>query len=309
MSRIEQSAEASLPELRGVVAVATHRNFRRAASELGVSASALSHAIASLESRLQVKLFHRTTRSVSVSEAGERFLARIGPALAAIGEAIEGVNDFRSAPAGTLRINAARNAIDRIFEPVILPFLARYPDMRLDIVTDARLVDIVDGGFDAGIRLAESVPKDMISVPCSGPLRFVVAGAPACFAERGRPKHPEELANHRCIRRRMPSGRILPWELERGDQAIHVDVNGPLTLDTDDLMLKAALAGFGLVWANEWTLRDAIRRGLLERVLDEWCPPFPGICLYYPRHRHVSAGLRAFVETIRSAKLVTGRRR
>jgi DNA-binding transcriptional LysR family regulator len=177
MSKMAQSPAATFSELNGVVAVATHRSFRAAAAELGVSASALSHSIASLEQRLGVRLFHRTTRSVSLSEPGQRFLERVSPALREIAAAMETASDARDQPAGTLRINTSAAAALRIFEPVVLPFLARYPDMGVDLVTEGRLVDIVAGGFDAGIRLAESVPRDMVAVPCGPPMRFVVVGA------------------------------------------------------------------------------------------------------------------------------------
>lgn len=298
MSDIEQS-RAAFSELHGVVAVAAHRSFRRAATELGVSASALSHAIAGLEHRLGVRLFHRTTRSVSLSEAGARFVERVRPALRDIAAAIETVNDFRDTPTGTLRINASAAAAQHILEPVVLPFLARYPDMRLDLVTEDRLVDIVAGGFDAGIRLAEAVPRDMVAVPCSPPLRFAVVGSPAYFERRGRPRSPADLLGHTCIRRRMPSGALLPWEFERGGEAITVDVTGALTLDDSDLMSAAALRGAGLAWVNAWSVERHLADRRLISVLDDWCAPFPGLCVYYPAQRHPSAGLRAFVELIR----------
>lgn len=301
MSEIEQSRTAALAELRGVVAVAEHRSFRRAAGALGVSASALSHAVAGLEQRLGVRLFHRTTRSVSLSEAGARFVERIGPALREIGDAIETVNDFRDTPRGTLRINTAEVAAEHLLAPVVLPFLARYPDMQIDLVTDGRLVDIVAGGFDAGIRLAEAVPRDMIAIPCSPPLRFRVVGAPGYFARRPAPRTPADLHDHVCIRRRLPSGALLGWEFERGGEVITVDVSGPLLLDSSDLSVSAALRGAGLAWVNEWNAQPYLADGRLISALDDWSPPFPGLCLYYPAQRHLSAGLRAFVDVIRAS--------
>jgi DNA-binding transcriptional LysR family regulator len=304
MIEIEQSP-AAFSELHGVVAVAAHRSFRRAATALGISASALSHAVAGLERRLGVRLFHRTTRSVALSEAGARFVERIRPALRDIAAAIDTVNDFRDTPTGTLRINTARSAAAWILEPIILPFLARYPDMRIDLVTDDRLVDIVAGGFDAGIRLAETVPRDMIAVPCSPPLRFVVVATPGYLARRGRPRSPADLHAHTCIRRRMASGALAPWEFERGGEAITVDVDGALTLDTSELMVAATLRGAGLAWVNAWTVERLLAQRRLVSVLDDWSPPFPGLCLYYPA-RAPSAGLRAFVATIRESKLAAG---
>lgn len=296
-----------MPELTAVVAVAEHRSFRRAAAALGVSPSALSHAIASLEQRLGVRLFHRTTRSVALSEAGARFVDRVRPALRELADAVETANDFRTTPRGTLRLNAATAAVAHLLEPVILPFLDRYPDMRLDVVAESRLVDIVAGGFDAGIRLAETVPRDMIAVPCSPPLRFRVVGSPAYFAARPPPHSPADLHAHRCIRRRMPSGVLLGWELERAGRPITVDVDGPLTLDDGDLMVEAALRGAGLAWVNEWTVAHLLADGRLVSALDDWSPPFPGLCLYYPAGRHPSAGLRAFVQLVRTSR-VAGRK-
>lgn len=291
------------------MAVSAHTSFRRAASELGVSASALSHSVASLEQRLGVKLFHRTTRSVSLSEAGQRFVERIGPALREIDQAMETVNDFRDTPTGTLRINTAEAAALRLFEPLVLPFLARYPDMKIDLVSEGRLVDVVAGGFDAGIRLAETVPRDMVSIPCGPPMRFVVVGSPAYLASRPRPRSPADLHAHVCIRRRLPSGAILHWELEKKGKALSIDVAGPLTLDSDRLMLAAVKKGLGLAWIQEWTVEEPLAKGEVVEVLADWSPRFPGLCLYYPPHSHPSAGLRALVAMIRELGLAGGTRR
>lgn len=288
-----------LVELNATVAVATHRNFRKAAAELGMSPSALSHAISALEQRLGVRLFNRTTRSVSLSEAGEQFLARVRPALGQIAEAMDGVNDFRDTPSGTLRLNSSEGAARMILTPVLLEFLRRYPDMQLDLVTEGRLVDIVADGFDAGIRQAETVPLDMIAVPCSPPLRFVVVGSPAYFRGRRKPRAPDDLREHVCIRSRLPSGALYRWEFERNGEKLAVDPAGQLTLDNHNLMIEAALQGAGLIWTSVWSVAGLIASGQLVEVLETWSPSLPGLRLYYPSHRHAPAGLRALVGMLR----------
>ncbi|BCP54629.1 LysR family transcriptional regulator [Kaistia sp. 32K] len=286
-------------ELNALVAISTHRSFRAAARELGMSPSALSHAVATLESRMGVRLFNRTTRSVSLSEAGEQFLAQIRPALRDISDAMEAVNRFRDTPTGILRINTSEGAAMRILAPVVLEFLRRFPDMQIDLVTEGRLVDIVAEGFDAGIRLADLVPQDMISVPCSPALSFAVVGSPAYFAGRTLPLTPGDLLAHDCIRSRVPSGGVYRWEFERHGETLEVDVKGPLTLDNHNLMVEAALQGAGLIWTSEWSVAPHIEAGRLVRVLQDWTPATPGLCLYYPGRRHVPAGLRAFIALIR----------
>ncbi|MFM0202660.1 LysR family transcriptional regulator [Paraburkholderia fungorum] len=287
-----------LSELEGVLAVARHRSFRAAATELGVSTSALSHAIAALEARIGVRLFNRTTRSVSLSEAGAQFVDSVAPALSTIRVAIEQAGSYRDTPAGTLRINTSAGAARQVM-PLLLDYLRRYPEMKLDLVTEGRMIDIVVEGFDAGIRLAESVPQDMIAVPFNAPQRFAVVGSPAYFADHPKPRTPDDLRAHRCIRLRMPSGRIYHWEFERRGEAISVDVQGMLTLDEPLLVMQAAREGFGLAYMTEWNVAADLEAGTLQRVLEDWTPPFDGLCLYYPGRRHVPAGLRALIEMIR----------
>ena len=291
--------KTGLTEFDAVVAVARLGSFRAAATELGMSTSALSHAVAALEARLGVRLFNRTTRSVSPTDAGEQFIARIAPALADIGGAIEGINSHRDTPAGTLRINTSAGAARMILTPIILDYLRRYPDMNLVLVTEGRLIDVVGQGFDAGIRIAEAVPQDMIAVPIGGDIRMVVVGAPAYFAGRAPPRVPADLLRHRCIRARMATGAIWRWEFEERGEAVEIDVPGALTLDEPTLMLEAALQGVGLAYLSEWSVRDHIAAGRLLAVLEDWSPPDPGLCLYYPGRRFVPAGLRALIDLIR----------
>lgn len=291
--------KTGLFDLNAVVAVSTHRSFRRAALELEMSPSALSHAIAALEQRVGVRLFDRTTRSVSLSEAGGQFLARVRPALGEISAAMDAANECRDTPAGTLRINTSEGAAQIVMTPIVFEFLRRYPDMRVDIVTDSRQVDIVADGFDAGIRLAESVPRDMIAIPCSRPLGFAVVGSPGYFAAHAKPRVPADLAAHNCIRMRLASGAIYKWEFEKRGEEQEIDVGGSLTLDSHRLMIEAALQGIGLAWSGESAVAADIAAGRLIRVLEDWTPAYPGLCLYYPANRHVPAGLRAFIGVVR----------
>jgi DNA-binding transcriptional LysR family regulator len=291
--------ETGLFELNAVAAISAHRSFRAAATELGISPSALSHAIAGLEKRLGVRLINRTTRSVSLSQAGERFLARVSPALREIAGAMEEVNAFRDTPTGTLRINTKERAAHQILRPVVAKYLRRYPDMQVELVMEGRTIDIVAEGFDAGIRLAESVPQDMIAVPCGPDSRFTVVGSPAYFQAMPVPRSPSDLLAHRCIRRRMPGGKLYRWEFEKRGEEVALDVPGRLTLDSDSLMVEAALEGLGLAFVSDFWVADHLGAGSLRAVLEDWTPPFPGLCLYYPRHRHMTAGLRAFVDLIK----------
>ncbi|MCP3024075.1 LysR family transcriptional regulator [Cupriavidus basilensis] len=289
---------SGLGELEAVLAVARHRSFRAAATDLGMSTSALSHAVAALEARIGVRLFNRTTRSVSLSEAGAQFVDSVAPALSTIRVAIEQAGSFRDTPLGTLRINASTGAARQVM-PLLIEFLQRYPEMKLDLVTEGRLIDIVVEGFDAGIRLTETVPQGMIAVPFGDRQRFAVVGCPAYFAKQDPPRTPADLNAHRCIRSRMPSGAIYQWEFERHGETLRIDGKGALTLDEPGLMLAAARAGLGLAYLTEWNVAADLEAGTLVRVLDDWTPPLDGLCLYYPGRRHVPAGLRALIDMIR----------
>jgi DNA-binding transcriptional LysR family regulator len=289
---------SGLGELEAVLAVARRRNFRAAAAELGVSTSALSHAVAGLESRIGVRLFNRTTRSVALSEAGAQFVDSVAPALSAIRVAIEQAGNFRDTVSGMLRINTSTGAAKQVMA-LLIEFLERYPEMRLDIVTEGRLIDIVADGFDAGIRLAETVPQDMIAVPFGDTQRFAVVGSPAYFARHKPPRTPGDLHVHRCIGTRMPSGAIYQWEFERHGEVVRIDAKGSLMLDEPGLTQQAARAGLGLAYLSEWNVATDLHAGTLVRVLEGWTPPFDGLCLYYPGRRHVPAGLRALIDLIR----------
>ncbi len=293
---------SGLTELEAVLAVARLRNFRAAATELGMSTSAISHTVAALEARIGVRLFNRTTRSVALSEAGEQFVAGVAPGLSAIRDAMEQASSHRLTPSGTLRINASLGAARRVMTPIIMEYMRRYPEVKLDLVTNDRLIDIVVEGFDAGIRLAEHLPQDMIAVPFGPRQRLLVVGAPAYFAKYPAPRSPADLGSHRCIRRRLSSGKIYRWEFERRGESFDIDVQGLLTLDDAGLMLEAALAGVGLAYLSEWDIAAHLAAGHLQCVLEDWTPPFDGLCLYFPGRRHVPAGLRALIELIREKR-------
>jgi DNA-binding transcriptional LysR family regulator len=292
-----------LIELEAAVAVARRRSFRAAATEVGLSPTALSQVIAELEKRLGVRLFNRTTRSVAPTEAGEQFIAEVAPALASIRHSMEAVNRHRESPAGTLRLNTSSGAARQIMAPLILDYLRRYPDMGIDIVTEGKLVDIVKDGFDAGIRLAETVPADMIAVRLGPEQQLITVAAPAYLKKRGTPKGPADLLQHDCIRMRLPSGGVYRWEFERRGKKTIINAPGRIILDDMDLTREAVLAGLGVAYLSVWWVRAELASGRLVQVLGDWTPPFPGLCLYYPGRRHVPAGLRALIDLIREQKV------
>jgi DNA-binding transcriptional LysR family regulator len=306
MKNRQQSTSAAalrpdLSSLSAFVTIAAHRSFRKAADELGTSPSTLSHAIRTLEERIGVRLLNRTTRSVSVTESGAKLAARLTAVLHDLDAALEELDHFRRAPSGLLRINANQAGARILVESVVPRFMASYPDIRLDLVTDDKLVDIVAAGFDAGVRLRESVPEDMVAVPFAGDARFVIVAAPRYLKAHGTPARPDDLAHHACIRFRFASGKIYRWELTRRGRTRTLDVAGSLTLDDVALMTEAAARGLGLAYVPDRTARDHLASGKLVTVLDDWCPSFPGLCLYYPGHRHLPGPLRAFVDVLKAA--------
>ncbi len=292
----------NLTELTAFMAVVRHASFRAAADELAISPSTLSHMMRALEERMGVRLFNRTTRSVAPTEAGARLFRSLTPVLADLDLALGDVNRFRDHPSGNLRINASEAAAELLVNRVVPVFLERCPEMHVDIVTEGRLVDIVAEGFDAGVRLAEAVPQDMVAVPLGDDVKFIAVAAPAYLRAHGEPKTPDDLAKHRCICFRMPSGKTYRWEFERHGQPLRIDVAGPITLDHIRLMVDAAIKGLGIAYVTSDAAQLALDRGLLVPVLVKWIPALAGHCLYYPGHRLMPAGLRVFVDLVKELR-------
>ncbi len=291
-------ATDNLTHLAAFAAVARHRSFRKAGAELTLSTSAVSYAIRALEERLGVGLFHRTTRSVALTEAGQRLLDRLQPALHQVSDALEEMNHFRAAPAGLLRINAARAAVPTQLGPRLTRFLHAHPDVRLELTENDGLVDIVSEGFDAGVRLHEFVPEDMVAVPLGRPLRGMIVASPAYLERHPAPQHPRELLQHECIRFRFASGHLYKWQFDRDGQSLELDVQGRLTLSEQTTIIRAVLDGFGLAYVLEDAARPYLDAGQMQAVLEDWSEPFPGFVLYYPRQRQMSSALRAFVDSL-----------
>ncbi|WP_420963373.1 LysR family transcriptional regulator [Brucella sp. IR073] len=288
-----------LNDLEAVIAIARRGSFRAAALDLGMSTTALSNAIAKLEASLGVRLFNRTTRSVSLTEAGRAFAEQIGPALQDIHGAMEAARSQQAIPSGTLRINAFAMAAREILTPLVLEFLRRYPQVHIDLVTEGRLVDIVAEGFDLGVRVAGLVPSDMIAVSLGRQQRYAVVGSSAYIEKHGKPLVPPDLLRHQCIRVRLPNGALYRWRFEKDGETAQIDVTGPITLDEAGLARTAVLEGIGLGFFMEQDVLADIEAGRLVRVLEDWTPPFAGLCLYYPGRRNPSAALKAFVALAR----------
>ncbi|MCJ2140099.1 LysR family transcriptional regulator [Methylobacterium sp. E-066] len=293
---------ADLADLTAFVTVARAGGFREGARGSGASASSLSEAVRRLETRLGVRLLNRTTRSVAPTEAGARLLERLGPALGEVEAALDVVNGFRDRPAGPLRLNVPLSAARLVLPAIVPPFLAAYPEIRLEIVVEDGFVDVLEAGCDAGIRYDERLEQDMIAVPI-GPRRqrFATAAAPSYLDRRGRPEHPRDLLDHACLLGRFPSGSLTaPWEFERAGEIVRVDPSGPLIVrvGASDLTVAAAVAGTGIIHLFEDWLRPHLDSGALEPVLEPWWQVFSGPFLYFPGRRHLPAPLRAFVDFI-----------
>jgi DNA-binding transcriptional LysR family regulator len=289
-----------LSELAAFDAVARHRSFRRASEERGVTASAISHAVSNLEARVGIRLLNRTTRSVSLTDAGAMLLSHLSPAFGDIGSALDALNQFRDTPFGKVRINAPNSIAPFVLGPVIGPLLTANPNLELEIIATDRLVDIVEEGFDAGIRLGESLRDGMTAVKIEPRLRFAVVGSPAYFEHRAVPKTPAELMQHVCVRNLYPSGVGYPWSFAHNGEETDVNVKGPIALHDHELMIEAALAGVALAYVWEDRARPYVENGRLLSCLTEWIVPEDWLYLYYPTRRHISAGLRAVIQALRA---------
>jgi DNA-binding transcriptional LysR family regulator len=287
-------------DLLAFLAVARERSFTRAAAQLGVSPSALSHTIRGLEERLGLRVLTRTTRNVSPTEAGERLLQNVGPRFVEIEAELDALSELREKPAGTIRITATDYAADAVIWPKLVKFLPKYPEIKIEIVIDYGLTDIVAERYDAGVRLGEQVAKDMIAVRIGPEMRMVVVGAPSYFGKHPMPNSPRELMSHNCINLRLPTrGGLYAWEFEKGRRQLKVHVEGQLAFNATNQMLNAALAGFGLAYVPHDLAQPHVPKGRLKWVLGDWCPPFSGYHLYYPSRRQPTPAFALVVEALR----------
>jgi len=289
-----------LVDLNAFATVAEERSFTRAAAKLGTSQSALSHTINRLEARVGVRLLTRTTRKVAPTEAGERMIRSLNPALDAIAEAVASAREMSEKPAGTIRITTLEHAAHAVLWPALEKLLPNYPNIHVELVIEPSFTDIVAERFDAGVRLGESIAKDMVAVRIGPDLRMAVVGSPAYFAAHPRPRTPQDLAQHQCINLRLPTaGGLYAWELQKGRRELHVRVDGQLVFNDASMMLRAAAAGFGLACVPDDHAAAMIAEGRLVRVLEDWCPPFAGYHLYYPSRRQPSAAFSLLVDALR----------
>jgi DNA-binding transcriptional LysR family regulator len=291
-----------LTGLIAFLAVARERSFTKAAAQLGVSRSALSHTLRGLEARLGLRLLMRSTRSVSPTDAGERLLSSVGRRLEEIASELEALSELRDKPAGTIRITATDNAAETILLPKLASFLPNYPDIKVEIVVDYGLTDIVAQRYDAGVRNGEQLAKDMIAVRIGPDMRMAVVGAPSYFDKRSPPKAPQDLTAHSCINLRLPThGGVYAWEFAKGNRELKVRVDGQLVFNNTHQILNAALAGLGLAYAPEDMVKPHLATGRLMRVLEDWCEPYSGYHLYYPSRRQVSPAFSLLVDALRYA--------
>jgi DNA-binding transcriptional LysR family regulator len=288
-----------LVELEAVLAIVLRGSFRAAAIDLGMSTTALSNAVGKLEGQIGIRLLNRTTRSVSLTDAGRTFVDQIAPAVESIHDAMNTARSQQQTPSGTLRINAFATAAREILSPLVLEFLRRYPQVHIDLVTEGRLVDVVAEGFDLGIRTAELVPSDTIAIPLGPPRRFCVVASPTYLEGRQTPRAPQDLLAHPCIRVRLPNGALYRWHFEKNGQSIQIDAQGPITLDEASLSRMAVLDGIGIGFFMEADVRDDVASGRLVQMLEDCTPPLAPLCLYYPSRRNPSAAFRAFIDLAR----------
>jgi DNA-binding transcriptional LysR family regulator len=289
----------SLDDLRALVAVGHERSFTKAAAKLGISQSALSQTVRQLEARLGVRLLTRTTRSVSLTEAGERLVSTAAPRLDEIEAELSAISELREKPAGTIRITATEYATDTILLPKLSKLLRDYPDIKVEIAIDYGLTDIAAQRFDAGVRSVEQVASGMIAVRIAPDMRMAVVGSPSYFKGQSEPQRPQDLIGHNCVALRLPHGGLYVWEFEKGGRELKVRVEGQLIFNTTAQMLNAALAGLGLAYLPEGMAQPYISRGRLKRVLDDWCLPYPGYHLWYPSRRQSSAAFALLVDALR----------
>ena len=292
-------ATTDLNILAAFLAIAQERSFTKAAKRLGVSPSAMSHSIRGLEEELGVRLLSRTTRSVAPTEAGEQLLVRLRPALTDVQEALDQLSGLRDKPAGRVRLLLPRLAGTTVVGPKLAKFSRDYPDVVLDVTADDSRLDIVAGGFDAGIHFGEYIQKDMVAVRVSRDHRAAIVGSPEYFKSHAKPKTPHDLLKHRCINFKHGSAGLYRWEFEKGKKSLSVAVNGPLNVDDVDILVRAAIDGIGLAFVSDERVEPELKNGELIRVLEDWCQPFPGFFLYYPSRRQQPAALAALINTLR----------
>jgi len=289
----------ALDGIEAFLRVAERRSFSAAAADLGVSPSAISQTVKALEARVGAPLFMRTTRSVGLTQAGEMFLERAAPAYAGLADAYEAARNLGNRPAGRLRINLMRGAVQPMFEPILAGFIDTYPEIELEIFADDALADLSAGGFDAGVRMGESLDADVIAVRLTGPFRFVAAAAPGYIAKYGRPETPEDLRNHRCVRLRLGTGAMMPWSFAHGNREFDVPVSGPVIVNDFNAMILAMRTGVAIGMIAEPTARPMIEAGELELLLGDYAPSTTGLFLYYPSRKQVMPKLRAFIDYVR----------
>ncbi|WP_372090761.1 LysR family transcriptional regulator [Tistrella mobilis] len=293
---------ADLADFAYFMAIAKHRSFRKAALEMGVTPSALSHAMTALEERRGVRLLNRTTRSVTLTAAGEDLCAAIAGPFERVAEASENLNRYRDAPTGRVRINVLEDAVSLLLEPVMPAFVDRYPEVQIDIAVNNHMIDVIGSGFDAGIRYGGTVPEDMIAQRLSPEIRWIAAASPAYLERFGAPAHPRDLANHRCIGIRLGNDQFYKWEFERGDEAIEIATPGPATVDESHAAIGFGRAGVGIIYGAEPVFGAYLQSGALVRVLPEWSSMGEGFHAYYSGRRQVPTALRLLIDLIREVR-------
>ncbi len=297
--------QGALDGVEAFLSVAQHRSFRRAAADLGVTPSAISQAVRVLEARVGAALFTRTTRSVGLTEAGERFLSRAKPAFEELVAASEAARGLGQRPAGLLRLSVPRAVVPILLEPLIASFCKVYPAIEVEVAASEESVDLAAEGFDAGIRMGRFIAADMVAVPMTPPLRFVVVGSPAYFEGRSRPKRLDDLREHACLRWRRSNGALAPWTFDEGGRTLDVAVSGPFIAHDFPTLLGAATEGIGLAQLPEAIVAGALKAGSLNEVLESFAPSMPGVCLYYPSRRQIMPKLRAFIDHVKAAPTLT----